>query len=120
VRSTVLGLKIDSSSVVGFDRPVSGHRDVAVAVQHDPQRDLGFQSGQRRTQAEVDPMPEGEVRVRLAVDVEAVRVGEQCVAVRRRQPDQDDPVGRHRFRNGDEAANLRKPLPFQGTGFRLV
>ena len=41
-------------------------------------------------------MPEGEVRVRLAVDVEAVRVGEHpCVAVRRRQPDQDDPLGRY-------------------------
>jgi hypothetical protein len=32
-----------------LDRRVSSHRDAAVAVQHDPQRDLGFQSGQRRT-----------------------------------------------------------------------
>ena len=37
---------------------------------------LGFQSCQWRTQAEVDPMPEGEVQVQLAVDVEAVRIGE--------------------------------------------
>jgi hypothetical protein len=39
-------------------------------------------------------MPESEVRVRLAVDVEAVRVG-PCVAVRRCKPDQDEPLGRY-------------------------
>ena len=56
------------------------------AIEEPPQSDLSFESGQRRAQAVVDALSEGQVAVPLAPQVEDVGLLElRLVAVRRRQ-----------------------------------
>src|SRR5262245_24024649 len=83
------------------DGRVGGDRDVAVAVQQDAEGDGRLEPGERGTEAEVDAVSEGEMRVRLAVQVEPFRIGEHpSVAVRRRQP-RDDQLSRRDERRAD-------------------
>ncbi len=59
---------------------------VGEALQHLVERDPALEPGQRGAEAEVDAVAEREVVVDLAVDVEAVAVGELAVvAVARRR-----------------------------------
>ena len=55
------------------------------ATEHLVERDPALEAGQRRAQAEVDAVPERQVVVDVALDVEAVGIGEvTLVAVARR------------------------------------
>ena len=63
------------------------------------ERNADLQTGQCRSQAEVNPMTKGQVCVGIACDVEAGWIGKLArIAVRRPDHRQDQAAGRNRFR----------------------
>src|SRR5512144_1742231 len=67
--------------------------DAGEAAQQRGNRDLGLEPGQRRSQAEVDALPESNMAVVAAGDVELVRVREhRGIPVGRTEHRQDDVV----------------------------
>src|SRR6059036_3925533 len=68
----------------------AGRCDLAEAVEHGGEQGPHLYPGQVRGDAEVRPVPEGQVRVGIPVDVEPVGVGEhRLVPVRRGEVDDD-------------------------------
>src|SRR6476646_8958127 len=73
--------------VAPFDR-LSGQVQAWEPAQQRAERDLPFEPGQSRAEAEMRADGEGEVAIRLPGEVKAVRVGELLgVAIRRAAPE---------------------------------
>src|SRR4051794_18832092 len=93
--------RVDGKSFPAADRRGAGLPGVlpvdvplGEALQHLVECDPSFESRQRGAEAEVDAVPEGEVMVDLAVDVEGVAVVEPAViAVRGAVEEQDGAAG---------------------------
>src|SRR5207244_4333686 len=62
----------DDEAVLGLEVGFGYAVQVREAAQDGGEGDARLQAGQRRTQAKVNPVPEGEVLVRIAMQVEAV------------------------------------------------
>src|ERR1700733_15074147 len=58
-----------------FPGLVAGQLDILEPLQEIGQTDPGLESGERCPDAEMDPVPECDVRIGIARDVEAVRLG---------------------------------------------
>jgi len=89
---------VDVQRPTRLPRRVAGQLEVFHALQKIRQRDASFQTRQRRTQAGVDAVPEGQVGVQLPADVEAVGVRKLLgVAVGRADHRQHEHAGRDRL-----------------------
>src|SRR5437868_7234084 len=74
-----------------FQRHISYLPAPGQAVEHGIERDFRLQARQGSTQTEMDATPEGDGTIGLALNVEAIGIGELgLVAVRRADPGNDD------------------------------
>src|SRR5947209_4869170 len=69
----------DDEAVLGLEVGFGYAVQVGEAAQDGGEGDARLQAGQRGTQAKVNPVPEGEVLVRIAMQVEAVGIGEDLL-----------------------------------------